>query len=279
MAANVVREVRVWLDGLAPGQGTFAHALEWASIMQLPLRGLEIASRKHPPLPAHIVADCQAACAWQGVAWSHSHANPEHSLDLGGDGGTASDLLVLGGDMPQTLQRRLIRDSVLRSRLGPLVCPRSWDNIRRALIVNGAYTSDRGFLETAARICRAAACPATVLTQARFDEHARARQQLADEIFAAQGVAADYHVAVGSDFLTGVSVVANWRRCSHVFLEKVAVYPVRRWLGRGVIDHILELSDTLTILAIPASGFHVPAASQRVDTLTASDPTIVAARS
>lgn len=254
MATGGLRQITVWLDELAPGQGTFAHALEWATMLHLPLRGLVSVGRNRWPLPAETIAACESACAWSGVSWSWAHEDPDRHEDRDGENGLSSNLLVIGGAMPVSINRRLFRDAVNRPQVGPLVCPRSWEYLRRPLVINEGRTRGQGFLEAAVRICHDVAQPAVVLTVARFDEDARSRQQLAEEVFAAHGVKADFHVVVGGDFYSGVSVVANWRRCSHVFVEKISVSSVQRWLGRNVSDHIFEWSDSFAFLPIPAAA-------------------------
>lgn len=253
MAIPGLNRMTVWLDELAPGQGTFAHALDWATMLHLPLHACVATGRNGWPLPTQTIAACESSCSWNGVSWSHSWDDPDHCSSRYPER-LADGLLVLGGAIPPAAQRRLFREAVNRAQVGPLLCSRSWGYLRRALVINEGRTPGRGYLEAVAWICRSIAAPVAVLTLAHADGDARRQQQMAEEVFASRGVKADFHVVVGSDLLTGVSVVANWRRCSHLFIEKNSVSPVKRWLGRPMEHCIFELSDSFSVLPIPALG-------------------------
>lgn len=254
MAISGLNKITVWLDELAPGQGTFAHALDWATMLHLPLHALVPVGRNGWPLPAETIAACASACSWNGVSWNYSHQDPNRNFDPDAKRGDSDGLLVMGGAIPVGLQRRLFREAIHRPQIGPLLCSRSWEYLRRILVVNEGRSPGCGFLEAVARICSDLSAPVAVLTVAHADEDARHRQQLAEEVFAAHGVRADFHVVVGSDVSSAISVVGNWRRCSHVFVEKIAASPMRRLLGRRMGDQVLELSDTFSFLPIPGTG-------------------------
>jgi hypothetical protein len=250
MATAGLQQITVWLDELAPDQGTFAHALEWATMLHLPLHGLVSTGRERWPLRDKTVAACELACGRVGATWSCTLEEPDRDPERWSPG----ELRVMGGAMPASIQRRLFRDAVSRPGVGPLLCPRSWEYLRRAMVINEGRTAGSGFLEAAASVCRDVAHPVAVLTLARNGEDARRRQQLAEDVFAEHGVKADFHVIVGGDFNGGVSVVANWRRCSLVLVEKISAPFARRWMARSSSDHLLDLSDTFSFLPIAASA-------------------------
>jgi hypothetical protein len=68
------------------------------------------------------------------------------------------------------------------------------------------------------------------------------------------GLSGDYDYVVGSDVRSAVAWAANWRRCSHVMVEKRRVFPWQRWLRRSSFERLLGLTDTLTLLALPLSA-------------------------
>ncbi len=265
MAALALQRVSVWLDALAPGQAAFAHALDWAGRLGLPLRA--IAARDQGPADrlggeavvecdtldgdaAPLVRACAATCRRPGVpldalTW---RGRPEAAVRtlLG-----PAELCVLGDGLPTRLKGLLLRESLQRPLTPALICPAPWAPVSRLLVLLRHADPVGGFLAAAAEVCRRFDARPVVLTVARTDSEARRRQAAAEAVLAAQGLAADFDAAVGGDARTAVAWAARWRRCSHVVVAKRQAAGWWRPLRGGRVEDLLGLSDRLTLLALP----------------------------
>jgi hypothetical protein len=252
MEPTVIRQISVWLDDSAPAGGAFAHALEWAALLGLPLRGAAEPGPRRPaaePEAADALSECGAACAQRGVAWSGQPIPPTaRGVDafLGSDG-----LCVFGHALPAALKGQLLRRSLQHPRTAALVCPRSWERLKRVLILHQDGGPDSPFLGTAAALCRAFQAEPVVLTVARSEEEAQQRQEDARQALAAQRLVADFDFVVGVDVRTAILQAARWRRCPHAFVEKRSVAPWRRWLHGDPLGWLMGRSEWLTFLALP----------------------------
>jgi hypothetical protein len=250
MEPAVIRQVSVWLDESAPAGGAFAHALEWAALLGLPLQGVAAPGARRPPAGPEAddaLPGCGAACARRGVAWSGRGTSPTaRGVDalLGPDA-----LCVFGHSLPATLKGELLRRS--NPRTAALVCPSSWEPLKRVLILHQDRGPDSPFLGTAAALCRAFQAEPVVLTVAASEADAQRRQEAARGILAAQRLIADFDFVVGFDVRTAVLQAACWRRCPHVFVEKQQVAPWRRWLSGDPLGWLMGRSECLTFLALP----------------------------
>jgi hypothetical protein len=246
-AAAKLRRVAVWLDELAPHQGSFPHALEWALLLGLPL---------HAVLSATVRADALAAgaaiCEREGVTWSHSSEDGSRPTTMNRSQPQENDFCVVGGALPRVLRRRCLRAVSRHCHAGLLLCPPVWRSFRRALVLHENPAPQQQYLENAAAICHGAGCPASVLVVAHSEEMARRIQKTAVEAFARQGNAADFHTVVGSNVRGAVAMVADWRRCSHVIVEKTSANRLRRWFGFELDPIIRELADRFAVLPIGA---------------------------
>ena len=92
-----VCQVSVWLDRLDPSQGAFAHALEWASHLGLPLRAVPMVPDEHT---AERLETCKKVCSRQGVAWEPA---------TGEDDIQPTRLHVVGSELPKRQQELLYR--------------------------------------------------------------------------------------------------------------------------------------------------------------------------
>ncbi len=275
MDALAVQRVCVWLDGLAPGQGAFAHALDWAARLGLPLCGLA-----HSPgtrggrtayprseggpgegRPVSASAEqrqaCERVCQSRGVAWT---ASPREG-PVGGRGGHAAcpaELCAWGAFLPGRLKEALLRKSWEDTQTAALVCPRSWRPVSRVLVLNQPFEPGSGFLESAVALCRTLQVVPIVLTVDRSEEAARLRQRTAEEVFAVRGWRAEFDFIVGCDVCTAVTWATRWRRCTHVFVERRPVPPWSRWLHGDTLRRLLALPTDLTFLALPGAGQPLP---------------------
>jgi hypothetical protein len=283
MAALALDHVSVWLDELAPDRGAFAHALEWASRLRLPLKAFAPSSSQQdttasgpsrdgkgclalpgpaaPALGPERLHACEAACLQHGVAWGAFHW--QGSVSFGIERFLRPvQLCVLGADLPAPGGPELLARS-LHSPPGPvLVCPQSWRPMSRVLIVNQQRDVRSCFLDLAARVCQAVAVVPVVLTVARSEREAQARQRLAEETLAASRLPADFDCAVGCDAATAAATVARWRRCSHAFVESGRLTSWWSWARGPLPEQLLRQSASLTVLALPGASWPAAAANK-----------------
>jgi hypothetical protein len=164
-----------------------------------------------------------------------------------------AELCVFGHALPPRLKEELLRQSLQETETSVLVCPRPWRPVSRVLVVQ-QHGGGSHFLDSAAGVCRAFQVEAVVLTVARSEREARLRQVSAEEAFAAQRCPAEFDFIVGWDVRAAVAWAARWRRCSHVVLEKENAPSRWLWLRGDTMGRLLELSDSLTFLALPGAG-------------------------
>jgi hypothetical protein len=253
----VMRRVSVWLDDLAPERGAFAHALEWASRLALPLHG----TAATPPAWGGRMADyhraeadrleaCAAACARRGVSWT---ASPWQGPLADGVG-----LRVFGDALPPQLKQELLH----RRDAAVLMCPRSWEPVSRVLVLHEHRDPDHRFLDAATRLCHAFDTTPVVLTVARTEREARLRQQAAEERLGARRQPADFDCIVGCEVRSAVAWVARWRRCSHVFVGRESAPPWWRWPRGDTLRRLAGLSDALPLLGLPGAGLALPSPAE-----------------
>jgi K+-sensing histidine kinase KdpD len=132
-----------------------------------------------------------------------------------------------------------------------LFCADAWESLARVLLVDQGDHGNERFLRTAVELCRRLEAAPLVLTVARSERAARARQQIV------QATLADCNREAGLDYITGyetrvaIAHVARWRRCQLVVLEQRASAPWWRWLRDTSTDWLAELAESLTFLALP----------------------------
>jgi hypothetical protein len=272
-----MRQISVWLDDLAPERGAFAHAVEWASCLGLPLHavtsslggvcaGSSRSPGKHPtpsgePASCAVSAEkleaCAEVCARKGVSWDACvldgplNLEVEHFL-------RPVELCVFGDVLLRPLKEELLRRSLWSPQTSVLVCPRTWRPFARALVLNQHGESGNNFLESVIQLCLAFRITPVVLTVARSEGKARWHQQFAEKTFAEHGLPAYFDFVVGYNIRTAVASVACWRRCSHVFVERGNASTWWRWLRGDTMERLLGLSDSLTFLVLPSGRPAVP---------------------
>jgi hypothetical protein len=125
----------------------------------------------------------------------------------------------------------------------------------RALILNQYGRPGDGFLETVVAVCQTLRNAPVVLTVAGSERQAIIRERFIAESFAQRGLTADFDFVTGCDVQTAVARAAQWRRCSHVFVERRAVSPWRRWLFGDIMSDLKGLPDSLTLVAVPGTPY------------------------
>jgi hypothetical protein len=268
MDAIAIRRVSVWLDSLAPSQGAFAHALDWAGHLELPLRIFAAGRRNHqiadktesaagdsgedPGDFSPTIRACAETCDYSRVLLDPaSWCGP---LDVGlQEFLNPEELCVFGGALLPHEMDTLLSDCSRRAATTALVCSQSWQPVTRVLVLNQRRDAGNRFLDMVVDLCRKFQARPVILTVARSDAEAKLRQEFAEQALLANGLAADYDCVVGCRVRSAVLWAANWRRCSHLFVEKNYAPPWLRWLRGETVERLFGLSDTLTLLALPGS--------------------------
>jgi len=247
-----LRQVTVWLDALTPAQGAFAHALEWAMILRLPIHGVVSKYGSSEATPTAALEACRATCEREGVAWSYSCEDLDEKTVIGRQE-LEHDFCILSGAQPRALQKHLLTAALAWPHAGPLLCPVNGRSLRRALVVQEGGSPTHGYLENAATICHRAGCPVSVLTLSLSEEAAGRLQDSARKTFDGQNVPADFHTVIGRNAQGAIPMVAGWRRCTHVFVAKSAPSAWRRWFGFGGSGPVRELADRFAVLPVPTT--------------------------
>src|SRR5579859_6903418 len=120
--------VSVWLDELAPEGGAFAHALEWATRLALPLHGVvlcptrvQMAGTGQRLVPqARTLQSCAESCrrqhvAWEGAVWQAAPALCVRNFL------TEGSLCVYGQSLPAAQREELLYWSLRSPAAGSLV--------------------------------------------------------------------------------------------------------------------------------------------------------------
>jgi nucleotide-binding universal stress UspA family protein len=266
MAALALERVSVWLDAFAPERGAFAHALDWAEHLGLPLRAIAAHCQHHDFSraggdavvecdgiegdAAPIVRACAKTCDRSGV--------PLDALTWRGPVTTGvqtllepAELCVFGKTLPTRLKGALLRESLQMPWASALVCPTAWQPVSRILVLYQHADPAPAYLDAVATVCHRFDSRPIVLAVARSEAEARWRLRSAAGALAIRGLAADFDTVVGGDVRSAVASVAKWRRCSHVVVAKRHATGWWRWLRGDPIEQLLDLSDQLTFLALP----------------------------
>jgi hypothetical protein len=258
MGALALERIVVWLDELAPERGAFAHALEWAERLRLPLKAFA-ATAGGDGLSAQLDA-CERECLRLGVSWEVFRW--QGPLDFGAKRFLRpTELSVFGSGLAPAVRQALL-ERALQSPPSPvLVCPSAWRPVTRVLVLNDQGEAESCFLDLVAHVCLAFQAAPVILTVGWSEREAQRRQRQAEERLAVHRLPADFDCLVGCDGPGAVGVVARWRRCSHVFVERPPRAPWwRSWLRSGAFEQLPRLDQALTVLALPGAAC-VPAAA------------------
>jgi nucleotide-binding universal stress UspA family protein len=266
MAALSLERVSVWLDAFSPDHGAFAHALDWAEHLGLPLRAIAAQCQHHVFSRAGadcvvecngiegdvepVIRACAATCDRSGV--------PLDALTWRGpmDTGVQSllepaELCVFGKALPAQLEGALLRESLQMPWTSALICPTAWQPVSRILVLYQHADPAPAYLDAVATVCHRFDSRPVVLAVARTDAESRWRLRAAQGALALRGLAADFDTIVGGDIRSSVASVAKWRRCTHVVVAKRHATGWWRWLRGDPLEQLLDLSDQLTFLALP----------------------------
>ncbi len=276
MVFSNIRQVSVWVDESAPRRGAFAHALELASRLAVPLRAVVPAAeglRRLPAEPesaadrpiAELDAACRAACAERGVplecsVWEGTTADGVQGFLC------PSALCVFGSALADTAKVELVRQALGAEDVPILVCPQVPHPVSRVLVLHQTPELGDDFLKSVAEWCGALQVAPVVLALAGKEREALALQDTAQQAWGALGLAADFDVLVGCDVRTALASVARWRRCSHVIVARPLSSSWWRWLRRDPLGRLLGLADSFGLLALPAPRARRAQAEQLLQT-------------
>jgi hypothetical protein len=272
----MLTHVSVWLDELAPEQGAFAHALQWASSLGLPLRGALwsgkgpaakggnqlLISQERLEEQGHVLKACATACARKGVPWEGFQWEAAPAL-CAGEFFKPNQLCVFGHFLDELVRQALLYGSLRSLQTAILICPKTWAPWSRVVVVDQGHHPASTYLVSAARLCRALRAEPVVLSVARSEKEARLRQQLAETLFAAETVPATFDFVVGYEVQVAVALAVRCRRCSHVVIERQSAPAWRRWFRGDLIRQLLRLSNSLTLLSLAGTGGPLLSEDQR----------------
>jgi hypothetical protein len=217
------KRVAVCLDDLAPAQGAFPHAQEWAE-------------RLHAPLHLHDPKD------------------PSRDKGLSRDPCTnGAALHVFGRTLPEDMRAEFLNCSP-RHETPRLVCPDQWQPLSRMLVVHQDNQTDERFTGGAIRLCESLGARPIVLTVSHSERDVFARSQALQEALAGQGLNCEFDQFAGPDAAAAVQRVACWRRCQVVVLKR----HTRRWLwpwrSADLLAQLTGLPGPLAFLVLPEEG-------------------------
>jgi hypothetical protein len=279
----IFRRLVVLLDHLAPRQGAFQQALEWAGRWQLPLHGICAPSsyssngaKVQAPITMldHILVanglgreacaeegGCRAVCKdlgirWECSPWRETAAGAVRQLAEPGD------LLIFGQAFRANQKQGALNKHSLHDFPAVLVCPDQHTAISRVLILNKQVDGDHGFLTRAAQLCASLQAFPIVLTVARSVREAQIAQRSAQMTLLEQQVQADFDCVVGSEVRLAVAKVAHWRRCQLVMMERRLSKPWWRWMRTPYKEQLMDLSQSFALLAFLAEGLFESVATE-----------------
>jgi hypothetical protein len=273
----IFRRLVVLLDRPDPARGAFAHALDWACQLKLPLHGiifqatkgetaqgpgdqkaLQGAAAPHQPLTGVANPEGMAACAacgQRGVPWETGSLE-----DRLFEPGT---LVMLGSALPEAQRKVFLSQKLRDSGVAVLLCPDIARPCTRVLLLNDDSATREGFLTTGVALCRDLGAWPVVLTVARSERRARQRQQAAQEVLAGSGLGCDFDLIIGAEIRVAVGQVARWRRCQVIAMEHRSDPPWWRWWHGETAEKLMGLADTFALLTIPGAGALDPTPNPR----------------
>jgi hypothetical protein len=275
----IFKRLVVVLDNLAPYRGAFSYALDWGRRFHLPIKGVarfavnsadgtwcgiqacldeHLGATNSAVQPGYLGGEsstekcaCAQLCARWGVRWELARLKGPSECGLAQltDPG---DVLIFGKALPSPLKRELFLQAIRGTTSPLLICSDTWQPSSRVLLVDQGERGNFHFLERASGLCRALEASPVILTVARSERWALRRQREAQDVLVRVGVHADFDFIVRCETRSAVVSVARWRRCSFLVMERESVAPWWRWFRGGGSDWIADLTDSLTIMTLPA---------------------------
>jgi hypothetical protein len=214
-----------------------------------------------------VVRDCVQKCKGLRLHCEVVPCDASRLVPADQDVGVA-DLVVLRAGTP-LVPMVLERTAGTPNLPGVLVCPSVWSPPSRFLLVNDGQAAGAGFLRHALALCRQFRVIPLLLTWAASERAARRRQEKVRRLLD-DGAVALFDTMVGGDVRAGVAGVARWRKCQAVICQRSPARRWFRWLGPSMPLQLLDLADSLAVLAIPAA--ETPQAFQPTEARPAAAP-------
>jgi hypothetical protein len=270
----------VLMDRFAPNFGAFPYALDVAHRLHLPVYGVSFSAWYGPandpaaapqesvpnPVPpgragqreAQVVGACAWACARASVRWEWSRLN-DYPLTALQQAVAPDDLLVLDHALPPAQKHYLFRQTTQDLNRAVLVCPKAWNRLTRVLLVDQESARDDGFLPQAAALCQGLGVEPIVLTVARSERTAKARQEAARAALAERSLRACFDFLVSAEVRAAVACIARWRQCQLVVVPRQASPPWWRWLRGPRVDWVTNGTEFTSFLSLRGTSMSDPA--------------------
>jgi hypothetical protein len=176
-----------------------------------------------------------------------------------------SCLSVFSNALPREMKDQFVQCSVDADQSAILVCSQSHGQVSRALILHDAQDEECSSLSSALALCGLLQAVPVILTTAHTEAAARHGRQIAEAACLRYRTPAHLDYVVGMDLRAAVDSIARWRRCSHVFMARRRVTSWWNRTGPDILELLLKLADSLSLLALPDRGILLPTAGRRRD--------------
>jgi hypothetical protein len=257
------QRIVVFLDHLAPDQGAFARALDWASCFRLSIQALlpratcrlgggqaQLEGKARSERDAAVVESCAMVCRDRHVALEVAYRHESLARD-GPFSLVPSDLLVLGARMTAAEKKRWLRWPMRDRGPAVLFCPDVHEPWSRVLVVDDNRPHHQEFLTASVELGRLCQAKPVILTVARSEKAAWQRQLETQQALADRGLSCDHDIIVGAEMRTAVAQVAQWRRCQGIIVERQAAPPWWHWWQSGTTEKLVGLTNAFSFLALP----------------------------
>lgn len=237
-------KLAVFVDRLAPEQGAFAFAIDWARRLQGELQLLVMRPEDDSKARA-----CAEVCQQNGsicelrAADRRIEGNPART-----DTGT---LFLIGHCLTMPQKAMVLQHVLPQLRSGVLVCPDQWQPVTRVLLIHQECDGDQVMLARGVRLCVRLGARPIVLTVARSERFARQLQEAARKCLNNAGLFADFDYLVGAEIRHEALSVARWRRCQLVVLPRPKTSLWQRWTRGNALKRMMESRNSFGVLTLP----------------------------
>ena len=217
---NIFHRAIVLLDRLAPHQGAFPHALDWARQLRLVVQGVWVPELEPSPATmtetgeavtrekGHVEQMCAGTCARAGVCWE-GFCGRRCLGEVLRKIATPENLLVFDEALPSASKKELTRVACGKRVSAVLACPRTWVPLERVLVVDQAGSLNEPFLRNAMTLCGHLRAVPIVLTLAHSERAAILRREAICAALKDWGVEARLDFIVGARIGSAVTSVAR----------------------------------------------------------------------
>jgi len=245
------------VDELAPSKGAFPHAADWAARLGCPLHlvvPFATPVAHDATSPPDQVGACVAKCKGMGVGVEVHSFDGLHQSVVDAEQ-RPTDLLVVRAHTPALT-------AVLSGRPASsvLACPETWSPSSRFLLLDDGQGYADAYVDRALQLCRQLRIIPILLTWAPSERAALVRQESVRNMLGSSGPFAVFDTIVGGDLRSAVAGVARWRKCQTVVVCRSPANRWRRWLQTSAAEQVMDLADSLAVLAMPPATVEQPCA-------------------